>query len=119
VRTAEVYEGPNLLELPDLIVQWSNDTPISRLAHPAFGTISADGHPVRKSQHAPDGFMIAGGPSIAEGARIDGARTVDFAPTVLHLLGQPVPADLDGRVLDEMLQSGKSLSPESFDSLRA
>lgn len=119
VRTAEVYEGPNLLELPDLIVQWSHDTPITRLAHPAFGTISADGHPVRKSQHAPDGFMIAGGPSIAEGARFDGARTIDFAPTVLHLLGQPVPADLDGRVLEEMLQSGRSLSPESFDSLRA
>ncbi len=28
---------------------------------------------------------------------------LDIAPTVLHLLGVPVPADMDGRILTELL----------------
>jgi hypothetical protein len=27
-----------------------------------------------------------------------------MAPTILHLLGQPVPADMDGRVLEELFE---------------
>lgn len=119
VRTADVYQGPNLPDLPDLIVQWVKDAPIVGLEHPGFGTISAEGYPVRKSQHARDGFLIAGGPGVAEGTRLEGVRTIDFAPTALHLLGQPVPEELDGRVLDELLRAGtQSVSPEA-GSLRA
>lgn len=119
VRTADVYRGPNLRELPDLVVQWSADVPITRLSHPAFGTITADGYPVRKSQHASDGFLIAGGPGIAEGTHVEGARTIDFGPTVLHLLGQPIPEELDGRVLGEMLRGGMKSVTEGAGSLRA
>ncbi|HET9480831.1 MAG TPA: hypothetical protein VFP98_03675, partial [Candidatus Polarisedimenticolia bacterium] len=111
VRTTEVYNGPNLSELPDLIVRWAREAPIDSLEHPDIGTISAEGYPVRKSQHSPDGFLIAGGPGIAEGRRIDGARTIDVAPTVLHLLGQPVPGELDGRVLIEMLRREQGSVP--------
>ena len=119
VRTADVYQGPNLPDLPDLIVQWVKDASIIGLEHPRFGTILAEGYPVRKSQHTRDGFLIAGGPWIAEGTRLEGARTIDFAPTVLHLLGQRVPEELDGRILDEMLRGGaRSVSPEA-GSLRA
>jgi arylsulfatase A-like enzyme len=35
---------------------------------------------------------------------------LDIAPTVLHLLGVPVPDDMDGRVLTELLEPA-SLSP--------
>ena len=31
------------------------------------------------------------------------ADLLDIAPTVLHLLGVPVPDDMDGRVLSELL----------------
>ena len=43
----------------------------------------------------------------------DGSRAIDrscralaVAPTILHLLGQPVPEDMDGHVLDELLDDG-------------
>jgi arylsulfatase A-like enzyme len=29
---------------------------------------------------------------------------IDFAPTLLHLLGQPVPRDMDGKVLDALFK---------------
>jgi len=34
---------------------------------------------------------------------ISGARIIDLAPTILHLMNVPVPDDMDGRVLTEAL----------------
>ena len=37
------------------------------------------------------------------GTVLAGARIIDVAPTVLHLMGLPVQADMDGRPLEEAL----------------
>ncbi|NIA20525.1 MAG: sulfatase-like hydrolase/transferase [Anaerolineaceae bacterium] len=42
--------------------------------------------------------MLLAGPGVPQG-RLDVAQTVDLAPTLLHLLGRPVPPGLDGRIL--------------------
>ena len=48
-------------------------------------------------------FVAAGGP-ILPGAQLDSQPTVrDLAPTVLALLGLPVPEDFTGRVLTELI----------------
>jgi hypothetical protein len=51
----------------------------------------------------PDGiFFMAGGPVLASPER--GQVTIyDVAPTILALLGIPVPEDMDGRVLEEFV----------------
>jgi predicted AlkP superfamily phosphohydrolase/phosphomutase len=108
VRTDTVYQGSNVRELPDLVVQWTEAAVTNRVRHPRFGVVEMPGFSIRRTQHAPDGFLIAGGNRIRTGLRLESARTIDFAPTVLHLLGRPVPAELDGRVLDELLGSGAS-----------
>jgi arylsulfatase A-like enzyme len=41
---------------------------------------------------------VAAKPEAQEGLQIE-----DIAPTVMHLLGLPVPSDMDGRVLTEIL----------------
>jgi hypothetical protein len=56
--------------------------------------------------HAPDGIFMAHGPRIAGPGSVTGARIIDLGPTILHLLGSPVPRDMDGRVLEEALQPG-------------
>jgi hypothetical protein len=43
------------------------------------------------------------GSHVPQGQRIEGAQIIDLAPTVLYLLGQPVPKTMDGRVLTEAL----------------
>jgi hypothetical protein len=50
-----------------------------------------------------EGILIADGPAFLPGTEPVGAALLDIAPTVLHLLGVPVPADMDGRVLHELL----------------
>ena len=51
-----------------------------------------------------EGILIAAGPAFQAGDAPRDAGLLDIAPTVLHLLGVPVPDDMDGRVLTEMLE---------------
>ena len=102
VPITDIYAGDNLYDLPDIVIQWAEDGLIHRLHHPKFGVVS--GHDViRKAQHSEDGFVIAAGKNIQPGADVAGASTMDLAPTLLYLLDQAVPKELDGRVLLEMV----------------
>src|SRR5262249_42431824 len=44
-------------------------------------------------------FVVAAGPDLQPGARVDGARSVDVAPTLAALLGVPSPGAASGRTL--------------------
>ena len=51
--------------------------------------------------HAPDGTVIMYGPGVRSAAIIEQPHIEDITPTVLRLLGQPVPDYMDGAALDE------------------
>ena len=53
--------------------------------------------------HRPDGILILAGAGVQPGVRLSGVQITDVAPTLLHLVGVPLPANLDGRVLAEAL----------------
>ena len=59
------------------------------------------------SPHDIHNTLIVAGPDFREGAT-SGVPTgnVDIAPTLLHLLGLPVPATMTGRVIEEGLRKG-------------
>jgi len=46
------------------------------------------------------GIFVASGGPIRRGLVLDEASVLDVAPTILYLLGLPVPDDLEGKVLD-------------------
>ena len=48
------------------------------------------------------GVMLGGGAELRAGLRIEGARIIDYAPTILHSLGARIPSDMDGRALEEI-----------------
>jgi predicted AlkP superfamily phosphohydrolase/phosphomutase len=52
--------------------------------------------------HRPDGILFALGQRLKTGLWLDDAQLLDMAPTILHLVGLPVPTDMDGRVLEEV-----------------
>lgn len=59
------------------------------------------------SPYALNNTLIAWGEGIKRGVTSDvPCGIVDVAPTVLHLLGIKAPADMDGRVLHELLSDG-------------
>ena len=51
------------------------------------------------SEHAENGIFMVKGRGVRKGHRIEDARIIDVMPTVLYLMGAPIPQDLDGRVL--------------------
>jgi hypothetical protein len=56
---------------------------------------------VKSGCHDPKGMMILYGQGIRRGGQIAGCDNLDIAPTLLTLLGLPVPAVMTGRVLSE------------------
>ena len=52
--------------------------------------------------HREQGILVAAGPTIRRDTIIRGATLLDLAPTMLTLLGVPVPEDMDGRVLTNL-----------------
>ena len=63
-------------------------------------------------EHAPYGAIVMAGPGIIPGSRIFGASLLDVAPTILTLFGLPVGADMDGKVLGQVLS--KKMSPHTI-----
>jgi len=102
---SEIYWGSKLNKVPDII----------GIPNPKYGvdpspftkTGFADSSPEVRGQHfnQPNGIFIACGPRIKDGERAEGARLFDIAPTVLHIMGLPVPDDMDGTVLNELFKT--------------
>ena len=98
----EAASGPYLDRAPDLHLVLDG---YRAIAFPLFATDSKIvTQQIRGDSgcHRLHGVFIASGPAFAAGA-LEGARLTDLAPTLLHILGVPVPADMDGRVLLEAL----------------
>jgi hypothetical protein len=64
--------------------------------------------------HTMDGILIAYGQGIAANKVVSGARLRDIAPTVLHLAGLPVPRQMDGRVLTDILTAERAVEPIEY-----
>lgn len=65
--------------------------------------------------HRRKGIFIASGKNITSNHTFKKAHLVDLAPTILHLMGQPVPDDMDGQVLTEILTpTFKSQNPITY-----
>jgi hypothetical protein len=67
----------------------------------AFVDLVHDTGLVKSGCHDPRGILMMHGKGIAPGARIDACSTLDLAPTMLTMLGLPVPAEMRGRVLEQ------------------
>ena len=64
-------------------------------------------------RHGPDGVLLLHGPGVRRGQRLDSSHVLDVFPTVLALLGLPLPADAEGRVLDDAFEAPPDLDSES------
>lgn len=63
-----------------------------------------------------EGILVAAGPHVRKAEEIAKARIIDLAPTILHLMGLPVPKDMDGRVLTELFTPAfQKRHPVTFD----
>jgi hypothetical protein len=57
-------------------------------------------------RHGPPGILLMRGGPVKRGLALQGADIYDVYPTVLYLLGLPVPRNLSGKVLLDALDPG-------------
>jgi predicted AlkP superfamily phosphohydrolase/phosphomutase len=91
----EAFPGPAADGAPDLLLELRSPGFLSVLRGPEVTAA----RPTPYATHHPDGILIGSGPGIAAGADLGAPSVVDVAPTVLALLGIPVPAGMAGRAL--------------------
>lgn len=105
-RKEDLYSGPNVDKAPDIVFLPKG------LETVAFGEYEFASHRLIDSSrglsgaHRMDGLLMMSGMNLKKGVMVNNAHIMDLAPTVLYLMGLPIPKDLDGKVLEDVLVDG-------------
>jgi predicted AlkP superfamily phosphohydrolase/phosphomutase len=106
-RREDVFSGPYLQRIPDIVLTLEPDV----IVRTDFGpnewgeTRPAELHDL-SGEHDMNGIFAAAGQDIQRTGFLPQASLLDVAPTLLYALGQAVPQNLDGHVLQDIFQSG-------------
>ncbi len=109
-RKEELYSGPHLDRAPDLTFLPAD------MRNKALGTVDFTSNRFvewaygNSGDHRMDGVIFFRGDGVRAGAELAGGRLLDVAPTILHYLGEGVPSDFDGRVLEDAFTDAERAS---------
>jgi predicted AlkP superfamily phosphohydrolase/phosphomutase len=119
VRTRELFEGPRLDHLPDLLVEWVMHPPrgttaagggaesVWEVESPRIGRVSAQNRYCRTGEHRPDGWMVLAGPAIEPGFVDRTLSILELPPTFGALVGVPTPG-MEAQPAAELLDGVRS-----------
>jgi predicted AlkP superfamily phosphohydrolase/phosphomutase len=108
-RREDLFHGPQLEKVPDLVFEfdhyaWAGKGNLMKRTPTIWDTIkmAESGNETYVGTHRHEGIVAFTGPAAAQ-AKIVSANIQDIAPTILYLLGEAIPADFEGRVLEEVI----------------
>jgi predicted AlkP superfamily phosphohydrolase/phosphomutase len=83
----------------DLVVVWQEKYASDVVDIPGYGRIGPVPH-YRAGSHRPEGFLMACGDQLPSHTRLaELGHAVEIAPTILQLMGAPIPDHMDGKPL--------------------
>ncbi|MBI3654369.1 MAG: alkaline phosphatase family protein [Acidobacteria bacterium] len=103
-RREEIYQGARVADAPDIsflprdmryLPIGSADFTSNKFMVEAFGISGC---------HRMEGVMIAKGAAIKRGVDVVQTSIYDVTPTILYLLGYAVPEDMDGQILENIIE---------------
>jgi predicted AlkP superfamily phosphohydrolase/phosphomutase len=119
-RREEIYAGANVERAADIVF-----IP-TRMEYFGFGEYEFGSNEIIESMqrgisgtHRPYGILLLWGKPVEAGATLEDAEIYDLAPTILHLMGEAVPSDMDGRVLTKALKPEYAELQERMESSTA
>lgn len=119
-RITAKYEGDYLDDLPDLVVEWSDETALgsSTCGNPAgslvrigsrkIGIVEGVNAYIRTGDHRPEGMFVAAGPNIRPGGLGHTVSIMDIAPTLCAMLGVGLPG-ASGVPIRELASAAREL----------
>ena len=117
LKRAEIYHGKHLDCAPDLLIVWKDDGYIQRPGFTGKGQLPIQilhGKDLQFAEtvsrpsgiHRRNGILLMRSPAVQKRGEASAARITDLAPTILYLMGIPIPKDMDGRLLEEVFPAG-------------
>jgi predicted AlkP superfamily phosphohydrolase/phosphomutase len=109
-RREELFDGPYADRIPDLLAEI--ESPAQFIVHRG----KRDAPPVRPlteqeiadlvitGDHRMEGMLLVAGPGVQPGAALSAVHLCDVFPTALYLMGEEIPAPLDGQVVEQAFQ---------------
>ncbi|MBT8402400.1 MAG: alkaline phosphatase family protein, partial [Gemmatimonadetes bacterium] len=125
VRTRDLFQGPRLDHLPDLLVEWrmtpargttavgAGAESVWEVESPHVGRVAAQNDYCRTGEHRPDGMVLLAGPGLRPGAVERTLSILELAPTFGALLGVPTP-EMEAAPAVELL--GREAGPSADDA---
>lgn len=126
-RKHEIYTGPYLKYAPDIIIKWKDYSTYTEKGieneedSQIFGRnakAESSDYPLTGT-HRLNGIFIAAGPGIKQAGEVTHLRIYDLFPTILYIMGLPVPDDRDGRIITEIFdEEFSSRNPPKYTSIK-
>lgn len=106
IRTRKSATEPDTgLPDADLIIMWNEETLADLVESPSFGRIGPVPYQ-RTGSHTPNGFLLIHNADEYSLSEVKNGSALDLAPTILDLMGAPIPGHFEG----QSLLAKKSLS---------
>lgn len=109
-KKEDIYFGSQLDMAPDIIFMLRDEYQVNTDFITRCVIDEGAGH-----SHALQGIFLAYGPDIKKDIEIQGAKIYDLASTILHILGTPLPEDIDGRVLKDIFKEDSELDKREIE----
>ncbi len=107
----ELYTGPETDNAADVLIADHDDSVWFYYSEGEVPGAVFEPSGWASGNHKSDGLFLAIGPDIKPGARVDDANIVDILPTLYAALGEPIPDDVDGRILRTIFRPGHVQRP--------
>ncbi len=111
------YHGPYARKGPDLHLVLDDYNMIACPLFATEGKVMTNQIRGDSGCHRSEGIFLAQGPGIRQGLRLETNNILDLAPTIMHLLGEPVPQVMDGRVVLEIFNEAQDVVYEEEDKM--
>ncbi|RJQ16215.1 MAG: hypothetical protein C4560_09770 [Nitrospiraceae bacterium] len=110
----ELFNGPDSMRAPDIIFEWNKyqyvHRPSGRGNNKDFLEILKDDDLLKSENynrpsgiHRDYGIFAGSGKNLGKTRTVENINIYDIAPTILYLLGVPVPEDMDGRIIEDAI----------------
>jgi predicted AlkP superfamily phosphohydrolase/phosphomutase len=116
IRGTQIWQGRHAERAADLFF-FTQDMKYKAMGLSDFGSnaVFEDLYGTR-AHHKMNGIFMLSGPGVKADQPVSDIGLVDLAPTIYHLMGVPIPNDLDGRVVVEAFAgelAGRELKHET------
>ncbi len=114
MKGEDVYTGPYAKDAPDIMFVLKEGEYVA-IAQPMNKVFEEAHWKTGRGGHRMEGVFVACGKGIRNGMEAKGCRIIDIAPTILNMMGVPIPGDMDGNVLHDIFTEGfKKANPPLY-----